>query len=282
MKVLVSGSNGQLGNEIKELAPAYSQTEFVFLHRNELDLNDLSALEQVFHAHKPAYFINCAAYTAVDKAEEEVETAFAINAKAVGLIATQCKKSNCRLIHISTDYVFNGISDLPFQVEDPKGPLNNYGKSKLQGEVLAVQENPETMIIRTSWVYSTYGKNFVKTMIRLMQEKQSIQVVNDQLGSPTYAADLANAIMQIVHSGKWFPGIYHYSNEGIISWYDFAVEIKKLIHASCQLLPVGSDSFPTPAKRPKYSALNTEKIKQTYSVPGRYWKDSLRQCIEKL
>lgn len=282
MKVLVSGSNGQLGNEIKELAPAYSPYEFVFLSRNELDLNDLSSLEMVFSLHNPAYFINCAAYTAVDKAEEEVETAFSINAGAVGLIAAQCIKTNCRLVHISTDYVFNGNSDHPFLVDDPKGPLNNYGRSKLEGEMLAVNENPEVMIIRTSWVYSTYGKNFVKTMIRLMREKQSIQVVNDQLGSPTYAADLANVIIDIIKSGKWFPGIYHYCNDGIISWYDFAVEIKNIIHSSCQVLPVGSDSFPTPAKRPKYSALNTEKIKQTYSVPTRYWKDSLRQCIEKL
>ena len=186
------------------------------------------------------------------------------------------------MVHISTDYVFNGISDHPFLVDDLKGPLNIYGKTKLAGEELAVKENPEVMIIRTSWVYSSYGKNFVKTMIRLMQEKESINVVNDQLGSPTYAADLAKTILDILQSGKWIPGIFQYSNEGVISWYDFAVEIKALTHSYCLVNPVGSESFPTPAKRPNYSAMNIEKIKQTYTVPSRYWKESLAACIKKL
>jgi dTDP-4-dehydrorhamnose reductase len=282
MKVLVTGSNGQLGNEIRDLVSAYPEFEFVFLDRNELALDDLSNLEKIFDKYHPSFFINCAAYTAVDKAEEDQKTAMLINAEAVGRIAAYCKKCNCRLVHISTDYVFNGISDHPFLVDDLKGPLNIYGKTKLAGEELAVKENPEVMIIRTSWVYSSYGKNFVKTMIRLMQEKESINVVNDQLGSPTYAADLAHAILDILRSGKWIPGIYHYSNEGIISWYDFAVEIKALTHSYCLVNPVGSESFPTPAQRPLYSAMNTEKIKQTYTVPSRNWKESLADCIKKL
>lgn len=282
MKVLVTGSNGQLGSELKDLVSVYPGFEFVFPDRNDLDLIDLSQVDRIFDQHQPSFFINCAAYTAVDKAEEDQERAMLINAQAVGRIAANCKKHECRLIHISTDYVFNGISDQPFQVDDLKGPLNIYGKTKLAGEELAQKENEEVIIIRTSWVYSSYGKNFVKTMMRLMQEKESINVVNDQLGSPTYAADLAQAIMEILRSGKWIPGIYHFSNEGIISWYDFAVEIKALIHSYCLVNPVGSDSYPTPAQRPRYSALNIDKIRQTYSISPRNWKESLGECVRKL
>lgn len=282
MKVLVTGSNGQLGSELKDLVSVYPGFEFVFLDRNDLDLIDLSQVDRIFDQHQPSFFINCAAYTAVDKAEEDQERALLINAQAVERIAANCKKHECRLIHISTDYVFNGISDQPFQVDDLKGPLNIYGKTKLAGEELAQKENEEVIIIRTSWVYSSYGKNFVKTMMRLMQEKESINVVNDQLGSPTYAADLAQAIMEILRSGKWIPGIYHFSNEGIISWYDFAVEIKALIHSYCLVNPVGSDSYPTPAQRPRYSALNIDKIRQTYSISPRNWKESLGECVRKL
>ena len=282
MKVLVTGSNGQLGSEIKDFVSSYPEFEFVFLDRHDLSLEDLSNLEKLFDEHQPSFFINCAAYTAVDKAEEEQEMAMSINAKAVGQIASQCKKHNCRLVHISTDYVFNGNSDHPFQVDDLKGPLNVYGKTKLAGEELAQKEDPDIIIIRTSWVYSSYGKNFVKTMVRLMQEKESINVVNDQVGSPTYAADLAKAILEILKSGKWIPGIYHYSNEGIISWYDFAVEIKALIHSYCLVNPVGSELYPTPAQRPRYSALNTEKIRETYSLPIRNWKESLADCFRKI
>jgi dTDP-4-dehydrorhamnose reductase len=282
MKVLVTGSNGQLGSELKDLVSAYPDFEFVFLDRDDLDLSEHTQIDRVFDLHQPSFFINCAAYTAVDKAEEDQENAMVINAEAVGRIAANCKKHECRLIHISTDYVFNGISEQPFQVDDLKGPLNIYGKTKLAGEELAQKENEEVIIIRTSWVYSSYGKNFVKTMVRLMQEKESINVVNDQLGSPTYAADLAQAILEILRSGKWIPGIYHFSNEGIISWYDFAVEIKALIHSYCLVNPVGSDSYPTPAQRPRYSALNSDKIRQTYSISPRNWKESLAACFKKL
>jgi dTDP-4-dehydrorhamnose reductase len=281
MKVIVTGSNGQLGNELRDLAASVIDLEFLFFDRSTLDLEDLSTLENIFLKFNPAFLVNCAAYTAVDKAEEDVDTAFAINAAAVGTIAALCNKFHCKMIHISTDYVFNGNNDHPFFPDDIKGPLNVYGHSKLKGEELALQENPGVIIIRTSWVYSTHGKNFVKTMIRLMQEKESINVVNDQVGSPTYAADLAQAILVILKSPEWYPGIYHYSNEGIISWYDFAIEIRDQIHSSCQVNPVDSSAYPTPAKRPFYSALNTSKIKQTYPVPTREWKESLRECIIK-
>jgi dTDP-4-dehydrorhamnose reductase len=282
MKVLVTGSNGQLGSEIRDLVSFYPEFEFIFLDRKTLTLEDLSNLEQIFDQYQPSFFINCAAYTAVDRAETEQETAYLINAEAVGQIAAQCKKHNCRLVHISTDYVFNGKSDHPFSVDDQKGPINIYGKTKLAGEELAQKEDPDVMIIRTSWVYSSYGKNFVKTMVRLMQEKESINVVNDQFGSPTYAADLATALLEILKSGKWEPGIYHYSNEGVITWYEFAVEIKALSHSYCLVNPVGTESYPTPAQRPRYSAMNSEKIKQTYSLPIHNWKESLAACFRKM
>jgi dTDP-4-dehydrorhamnose reductase len=282
MKVIVTGSNGQLGSELRELAASETNLEFLFFDRSTLDLSDLSAIEDIFKKYEPAYLVNCAAYTAVDNAEQDHEGAFAINATAVGTMATVCRRHQCRMIHISTDYVFNGKSDHPFFPDDTKGPLNVYGLSKLKGEELALQENPDVIIIRTSWVYSSYGKNFVKTMMRLMKEKESINVVNDQVGSPTYAADLAASIMVILKSGKWHPGIYHYSNEGLISWYDFAIAIKQFTNASCLVNPVDTSAYPTPARRPFYSALNTEKIKQNYPVRTREWKESLRICIGKL
>lgn len=281
-KVLVTGSNGQLGSELRDLAPGLPGFEFIFLDRAALPLDDLSSLEELFKLHQPSYFINCAAYTAVDKAEEERELAYRINANAPALIARCCKLYNCHLIHISTDYVFNGRSDHPFRIDDPKGPLNVYGESKLKGEQLVVDENAEAIIIRTSWVYSSYGKNFVKTMMRLMSEKETIGVVDDQLGSPTYAYDLAAAIIEIIRSGKWMGGIYHFSNEGIISWFDFAVAIKQLKGFSCDVRPIASEAFPTPAKRPAYSAMDLAKIREVYNIEIRPWKKSLQDCIDKL
>ena len=282
IKIIVTGSNGQLGNELKELASQYPEIDFVFFNRNELSIADKAALQTVFELHQPNYFINCAAYTAVDKAEEEKELATQINGTAVGEIAKLCEQNNCRLIHISTDYVFDGLAREPLNESDKVSPVNAYGESKLLGEQLALQNNPGAIIIRTSWVYSSYGKNFVRTMVRLMKEKESIGVVNDQMGSPTYAADLAQAILQIITSGKWVPGIYNYSNEGVISWFDFAVEIKKLINASCTVNPITTAQFPTPAKRPAYSVLDKTKIQATFNIQLKDWKESLQECIHKL
>jgi dTDP-4-dehydrorhamnose reductase len=282
INIIVTGSNGQLGSELKELAVQYPSLRFIFLSRNELSITDKRALQNVFQLHHPSYFINCAAYTAVDKAEEERELAFEINGKAVGVIAELCKQNNCRLIHISTDYVFDGNSKQPLTEADRVDPVNAYGESKLLGEQLALKSNPEAIIIRTSWVYSFYGRNFVKTMMRLMKEKESIGVVQDQVGSPTYAADLADAILQIILSGKWVPGIYNYSNEGVISWFDFATEIRTIIHSSCKVNPITTEQFPTPAKRPAYSGLDKTKIQATYPVPIKEWKESLKVCIKKL
>ncbi|MGZ3845830.1 MAG: dTDP-4-dehydrorhamnose reductase [Flavisolibacter sp.] len=281
-KILVTGANGQLGSDLRDLSSSYPQYEFVFTDVAELSITDRDAVNNFFREQKPAYLVNCAAYTAVDKAESERELCDQINGTAVGILASACKQYGTRFIHISTDYVFDGNASAPLKETDEVDPVNAYGASKLLGEQLAVQNDPGAIIIRTSWVYSFYGKNFVKTMMRLMSERESIGVVSDQVGSPTYAADLAEAIMQIISSGKWVPGIYNYSNEGIISWLDFANEIKTQIKSSCIVNPLSTEQFPTPAKRPKYSALDKTKIQTTFSVRLKDWKDSLRTCINKL
>lgn len=281
-KILVTGSNGQLGNELKELASMYPQFQFIFLNRKELSITDKPSVENFFKKYQPSYLINCAAHTAVDKAESEVELANEINGAAVGHLALICKQYNTKFIHISTDYVFNGNAAPPLKETDEASAVNAYGASKLLGEKLALQNNSESIIIRTSWVYSFYGSNFVKTIMRLMNEKESVGVVKDQMGSPTYAADLAEAIMQIISSGRWQGGIYHFSNEGIISWFDFANEIKQLINSNCIIRPLTTAQFPTPAKRPKYSVLDKTKIKKTFSIQLKDWKTSLKTCIEKL
>jgi dTDP-4-dehydrorhamnose reductase len=200
----------------------------------------------------------------------------------VGILADACKASGSKLIHISTDYVFNGTASIPYQEQDMVDPVNLYGASKLKGEQLALKDPDGAIVIRTSWVYSTYGNNFVKTMMRLMRERDSLKVVDDQVGSPTYAADLAQAILFIIKEGKWAPGIYHYSNEGVITWYQFAQAIRELTGSDCTIAPITSAEFPTPAKRPGYSVLNKEKIKATYSVALKDWKLSLRECIQKM
>ena len=281
-KILVTGSNGQLGSDLRDLAASYPQYDFIFTDVAELSIVDKKAVEEFFARERPGYLINCAAYTAVDKAESEKQLSDEINGIAVGILASACQTFGTRLIHISTDYVFDGNASYPLKETDKVNPVNAYGASKLLGEQLAIEHNPKAIIIRTSWVYSFYGKNFVKTMIRLMSEKDSIGVVSDQVGSPTYAADLAGAIMQIISSGKWEPGIYNYSNKGVISWFEFANEIKEQIGSNCLVNPLATEQFPTPAKRPKYSVLDKEKIQNTFSVKLKDWKESLRICINKL
>jgi dTDP-4-dehydrorhamnose reductase len=281
-KILVTGSNGQLGNELKDIASSFSQYQFIFTDVDELSIVDNEAVTNWFLAHQPAYLINCAAYTAVDKAETEKEMNNLINGTAVGVLASAAQKSGTKFIHISTDYVFNGNASQPLNEDDGVDPVNAYGASKLLGEQLTFQNNPESIVLRTSWVYSFYGKNFVKTMMRLMNERESIGVVNDQVGSPTYAADLAWAIMQIITFNKWIPGIYNFSNEGVISWFDFANEIKRLINSPCIVNPLTTEQFPTPAKRPKYSVLDKTKIQKTFSVQLKDWRESLKECVNKL
>ena len=282
-KIIVTGANGQLGKELQEVVRAGALPyEFIFFSREEFSIQDPEEVARVFSEVRPDYCINCAAYTAVDKAETEKELAFAVNGEAVSLLAAACRNIGARLIHISTDYVFDGHSAIPLKESDSTGPINIYGASKLKGEQLALQENKETLIIRTSWVYSEFGNNFVKTMMRLMREKEKINVVDDQIGSPTYAADLAGVILQIVTGGKFIPGIYHYSNEGQISWFDFALAIKESTLSTCIVSPIHTAQYPTPAQRPHYSLLDKDLIRKTYgiSIPG--WRESLAICIARL
>ncbi|HEY0068101.1 MAG TPA: dTDP-4-dehydrorhamnose reductase [Flavisolibacter sp.] len=281
-KILVTGSNGQLGSELKDLAPLYPQYQFVFFNRSQWPIDDEAVSASIFEEHKPQFVVNCAAYTAVDKAESEKETALRINGTAAGILARLCSTHGARFIHISTDYVFDGQAQEPITESLPVNPINSYGQTKLAGEQAATGKNPDSVIIRTSWVYSSYGNNFVKTMMRLMKERESLGVVNDQYGSPTYAADLAAAIIAIIRHSDWTPGIYNYSNEGVITWFEFAEEIRKSIDSSCIVNPITTAQFPTPAKRPAYSVLDKSKIISTYPVQLRDWKESLKECIGKL
>lgn len=280
--VLVTGQNGQLGNELKVLSSQYTQYNYVFTDVAELDISDAEKVTEFFGRYKPAICINAAAYTAVDKAETDRETALNINAYAVGNLATNCSKMNTKFIHISTDYVFDGTATSPYKEDHPVNPVNFYGKSKLKGEEIALETLPSATIIRTSWVYSSFGNNFVKTMLRLMKERESISIVNDQVGSPTYAADLAAAIMHIASHPEDKGGIYHFSNEGVISWFDFAVAIKELSGLSCHLKPIDTSGYPTPARRPAYSAMSKEKIKSIFKIGLKDWKDSLKKCLQLL
>jgi dTDP-4-dehydrorhamnose reductase len=281
-KIIVTGANGQLGRELQTLAPAYPDFDLVFLSREDLPVQQADRIRDLFETTLPDGCINCAAYTAVDKAETEKEQAFRVNGEAVGQLAVTCKTFAVRLIHISTDYVFDGSSATPLKEDDPTGPLNVYGASKLLGEQLALENNTDTVIIRTSWVYSVFGNNFVKTMIRLMHEKESLRVINDQIGSPTYAADLATAILQITGGQAFVPGIYHYSNSGQISWYDFALAIKELTGSACRIEPIPGSQYPTPARRPHYSLLDKGLIQKTYGLEIPGWKESLEKCIRLL
>jgi dTDP-4-dehydrorhamnose reductase len=289
-KILVTGANGQLGRELRHLAINHSGFEFLFVTKEELPIDDREAILKYFDAHKLSYCINCAAYTAVDKAEAEPGVAFRINAEAVGDLATVCNQHQTRFIHVSTDYVFDGNATVPYKEDHPVNPVNLYGASKLKGEQLAVQNNKDALIIRTSWVYSSYGNNFVKTMLRLMSERDSLNVVSDQQGCPTYAADLADVIMQIVlhyENGRTIIGnsgsnIYHYSNQGITNWYEFAQTIKELAGKNCNINPISTTQFPTPAKRPSYSVMDTSKIQEVFDVTIPFWKDSLKKCMEEI
>lgn len=281
-KILVTGANGQLGKELRLLEAAYPGFEFLFLGREDLPIHHFEMLRHYFSLYQPAFLVNCAAYTAVDRAESEKDLAFQVNGEAVGVMAAVCKQYGTQFLHLSTDYVFDGNASQPYKESDPVHPQSVYGASKLEGERQAILYCPEAIIIRTSWVYSEFGKNFVKTMLKLMAEKEEIRVVNDQLGSPTYAADLAKAILVIISSGKWVPGVYHFSNDGIISWYDFAVEIARMTGSQCKVLPIPGSEYPSPAKRPAWSVLDHNKIREVYGIQGRPWKESLQECLLQL
>ncbi|WP_343567400.1 dTDP-4-dehydrorhamnose reductase [Sphingobacterium sp.] len=282
MKILVTGASGQLGSEIKELSVNYTDDTFIFVDRGEMALDDLTQVLSVIENANPDLIISGGAYTAVDKAESEVELVDIINHQAVATMAEWAKQNNRKLIHISTDYVFQGTSSTPLKETEPTNPINIYGLTKQKGEDAIISSDADAIIIRTAWVYSSYGANFVKTMIRLMTDREEISVIGDQIGSPTYAHDLAQVILKIVHSDRWVKGIYHFSNEGEISWYDFAVAIRELKNLDCNIKPITSAEYPTAAKRPSYSLLDKTKIKQTFGVAVPEWKQSLSNMLEKI
>ncbi|TDO77457.1 dTDP-4-dehydrorhamnose reductase [Flavobacterium chryseum] len=280
-RILVTGANGQLGSELAVLSAKYPQYEWIFTNRNKITLNDLDLLKVQLNEINPNIILNCGAYTAVDKAETEKELAFTINHLAVEVIAKYASDKNAKLIHISTDYVFDGSSSIALNEEAETNPINIYGESKRTGEIACLNVNPNSIILRTSWVYSKFGNNFVKTMQRLMQEKESINVVNDQISSPTYAADLAQAMIDILEHSEWIPGVYNYSNEGEISWYEFALTIKELGGYNCNVGGIPSSSYPTPAKRPEFSLLDKKKIKEVYNLDIPNYKESLKKIFIK-
>lgn len=278
-RILVTGANGQLGSELAVLSSNYPQYEWIFADRTKITLDDLNVLKIQLEEIQPNIIFNCGAYTAVDKAETEKELAFKINHLAVELIAKYTFENSAKLIHISTDYVFDGSSSIALNENEETNPVNVYGASKRAGEIACLKENPNSIIIRTSWVYSKFGNNFVKTMQRLMQERDAINVVNDQIGSPTYAADLAQAMVAILEFSDWIPGIYNYSNEGEISWYEFALNIKEFGGYNCNVGGITSASYPTPAKRPEFSLLDKKKIKSIYNLEIPNYKESLKKMF---
>jgi len=281
--ILVTGANGQLGSEIRQLSIQYPKYNFLFTSKDELAIENADALRNFFEKQQIDYCINCAAYTAVDKAEAEKEKAFLINAEAAGFLASVCNDHHTKLIHVSTDYIYDGTSRRALKEEDAVAPLNVYGWSKLKGEELVLKNNPSALIIRTSWVYSIYGSNFVKTMLRLFKEKESLNVVNDQQGSPTYAADLAQIIMNFIEAtenNNNYSGIVNYCNDGVTTWYDFALAIKEFENISCKIFPVPTSQYPTPAKRPLYSVLDTSKIRKMLNTNIPSWKESLHKCLK--
>ena len=279
-KILVTGATGQLSSELKVLSKTYSQYEWVFADRTQVSLDNEKVLKEQLETIQPNIILNCGAYTSVDKAESEAKLADLVNHQAVAILAAYAKDNQVKLIHISTDYVFDGTSSIALTEEAATKPINVYGATKRAGERVAMAVNPDVLIIRTSWVYSRFGNNFVKTMQRLLKEHDTLSVVNDQIGSPTYAADLAQAMMDILTSNKWIPGIYNYSNEGAISWYEFALAIQEITGDTCEVGGIPSSSYPTPAKRPAFSLLDKSKIKEVYGVDVPEYKDSLKKCLK--
>jgi dTDP-4-dehydrorhamnose reductase len=283
MKVLVTGANGQLGKAIKKESVAFSNIQLTYTDLDDFDITSEASINNGISRFKPDIIVNCAAYTAVDKAEDEPEKAFLINAEAPKLLAKHCKQNGISIIHISTDYVFDGKGNTPYTEIDKVNPLSAYGQSKLKGEE-NLQDYVNAMIIRTSWLYSAYGNNFLKTIIKYGKERPELRVVFDQTGTPTLANDLALAILKIASNpDKYFEkGIFHFSNQGVCSWYDFAVEIAKLAKFKAKITPITTQEYPTKATRPQYSVLNKNKISNLLNIEIPYWRDSLCKCFDEL
>jgi len=279
MNILVTGANGQLGNEMRVLRAAHPKHQYFFTDIAELDITDKAAVSDFITANNIELIVNCAAYTNVDKAEEDEVTAMKINADAVAILGSQ----GVKVIHVSTDYVFSGDEHLPCRESDPVAPRTAYGRTKYEGEKRLLAECPEAVILRTAWLYSSFGNNFVKTMIKLGKEKEKLGVVFDQIGTPTYAADLAAAIFTVIECPMWHPGIYHFTNEGVCSWYDFTIAIHALAGIEkCQVRPILSEEYAYKTPRPHYSVLDKSKFKKTFGIEIPYWLDGLKRCMEKL
>ena len=284
MNILVTGSQGQLGSELQQISHLFPHWNFIFYDLPELDITDKNSVDNIIKYKNINVIINCAAYTAVDKAETETENAFNVNVTGAKLLAEAAKEANALLVHISTDYVFDGKTHSPWKESDATRPLNVYGKSKLEGEKAIREVNPSHLIIRTSWLYSNYGNNFYKTMQRLGMERDSLNVISDQAGTPTYARDLAYVIAKIlskIRIDKQYAEIYHFSNEGICSWYDFACAIMEISKLNCKVKPVETCEYPAPSTRPAYSVLNKTKIKHHWGIQIRHWRKALEECIKE-
>ncbi|GAB1346055.1 dTDP-4-dehydrorhamnose reductase [Cloacibacterium normanense] len=281
-KILVTGANGQLGQCLQKISSQFEEFEFIFTDSETLDITNKEEVNDFFWQNAPDFCINAAAYTAVDLAETEVEKAFLVNADGTENLAEACAENNAQFIHVSTDYVFDGENNLAYTEEDFTNPLGVYGASKLAGDELALEVNPCSVILRTSWVYSEFGKNFVKTMLNLFATKDELNIVADQFGQPTNANDLAEAIMKIIKSEKITPGIFNFSNLGRISWFDFAEKIAELSDAKIKLNAIETSQYPTPAKRPKNSVLDLDKISKTYAIQLKPWEESLEDCVQIL
>ncbi len=284
-KLLVTGANGQLGWELGQLAKAYPAFEFVLVDRSQLDFAFPETFEKIIQTIAPDCIINTAAYTAVDKSETEKALSYTVNATAVQTLASICKKLAIPFMTYSTDYVFDGEATEPYLSSTKMDPVNYYGSTKAAGETLAMEVNENTIIIRTSWVFSSHGNNFVKTMMRLMKERDQLNIVADQKGRPTYAKDLAIATMKMIealHAGKTIKGIYHFANQGETTWYDFAAKIKAIAGLTCDLQPIETKDFPTPAKRPAYSVLDTSRIEEALSLSIPHWEDALTSCMKEI
>jgi len=277
--ILITGSNGQLGNEMQQAAVRFPNFNYIYTDVAELDICDKGALDAFVKANNVNVIVNCAAYTAVDKAEDDVELCYKINRDAVRNIAEVATENKVKVVHVSTDYVFDGTNYLPYTEDMPVCPATVYGKSKLEGEQALLENCKESVILRTAWLYSSFGNNFVKTMIKLGTERDSLGVIFDQVGTPTYAADLADAIMQLISSETFVPGIYHFSDEGVCSWYDFTKTIHRMANITCDVKPIETKDYPARTPRPHFSVLNKGKIKSTYGISIPHWEVSLEKCI---
>ena len=282
-KISVTGANGQLVNCILKISEQYEHDyQFEFLSVDDLDITDESAVEEYFDTTKPHFCINASAYTAVDLAEKEEDKAYNVNALGVEYLAKACNKVGTTFIHISTDYVFDGDTQIPYDEDNFTAPINAYGRTKLDGENLALENNPKTIVIRTSWLYSEFNKNFVKTILNLFQTKDKLSIVADQFGQPTNANDLAETIMKIIESPKKIYGVFHFSNYPETSWYLFAKKIAELSKSDISINPISTEEYPTPAKRPQRSTLSLDKIEKVYKIDIKHWENSLEECVEIL